>query len=172
MCFYFWIVPNFCSIQNTGLWQGSTKFPKIYKPLKNCKYLKGDMKQVSCHGPKSSRDHGTKCCHCGLLHTIVCCHQFILYSYPCQCCSIQTGNGSVMQLKVQVLCQFCSSSDKPCQKYIAELWKPYFAALNMMLVSSVASLAIIRLSIQLAQCVASTAFDFMMPFVKVYVQNI
>ena len=39
-------------------------------------------------------------------------------------------------------------------------------------VSSVASLAIIRLSIQLAQCVASTAFDFMMPFVKVYVQNI
>jgi len=66
----------------------------------------------------------------------------------------------------------CSSSDKPCQKYIAELWKPSFAALNMMLVSSVASLAIIRLSIQLAQCVASTAFHFMMPFVKVYIQNI
>jgi len=74
--------------------------------------------------------------------------------------------------KVQELCKFCSSSDKPCQKYIAELWKPYFAALNMMIVSSVASLAIIRLSIHLAQCVASTAFDFMVPFVKVYIQNI
>jgi len=77
-----------------------------------------------------------------------------------------------MHLKVQALCHFFSSSDKPCQKYVAELWKPSFAALNMMLVSSVASLAIIRLSIQLAQCVASTAFDFMMPFVKVYIQNI
>lgn len=77
-----------------------------------------------------------------------------------------------MHLKVQELCQFCSSSDKPCQKYNAGLWKPSFAALNMMLLSSVASLAIIRLSIQLARCVASTAFDFMVPFVKVYVQNI
>jgi len=77
-----------------------------------------------------------------------------------------------MHLKVQALCQFCSSSEKPCQKYIAELWKPSFAALNMMLVSSVASLAIIRRSIQFARCVVSTAFDFMVPFVKVYIQNI
>jgi len=113
--------------------------------------------------------------HCSQTHTkfgCVCCHQFVLYSCPCQCCSVQTGNGSVMHLKVQELCQFCSSSDKPCQKYTAELWKPSFAALNMMIVSSVASLAIIRLSIQLAQCIASTAFDFMVPFVKVYVQNV
>jgi hypothetical protein len=76
-----------------------------------------------------------------------------------------------MHLKVKEFCQICSSSDKPCQKYIAELWKPSFAALNMMIVSSVASLAVIRLSIQLAHCVASTAFDFMVPFVKVHVQN-
>jgi hypothetical protein len=44
-----------------------------------------------------------------------------------------------------------------------------FAALNMMLMSSVASLTIIRLRIQLAHCRASTAFDFMVPFVKVYI---
>lgn len=42
----------------------------------------------------------------------------------------------------------------------------------MMLVSSVASLVMIRLSIQLAQCLSSTSFDLMVPFMKVHIQNI
>jgi len=47
-----------------------------------------------------------------------------------------------------------------------------FCSFKHDVVSSVASLAIIRRSIQLARCVANTAFNFMVPFVKVYVQNI
>ena len=61
-----------------------------------------------------------------ILNMAVC--AVISFSYTLAC----VNAALYKQEMVQELHQFCFSSDKPCQKYIAELWKPSSVALNMM----------------------------------------
>jgi hypothetical protein len=43
------------------IWAGAHKFPKIYKPPKNSRHLKGDIKQIPYWGPTNIRHHHKKC---------------------------------------------------------------------------------------------------------------